>query len=130
MNIVGCYVKTSAEAEMVRKYVKMCSRKGAKAYVHSFGCQLNVSDGEKIKGVLKKIGYSFTDIAEEAESDNLFLYGEKEEEEKNVKRNTYVAVLSVALVIAIIILVITLRRVPKEEDIDVSGAEENKNKKE
>ena len=72
----------------------------------------------------------YTDIAEEAESDNLFLYGEKEEEEKNVKRNTYVAVLSVALVIAIIILVITLRRVPKEEDIDVSGAEENKNKKE
>lgn len=72
----------------------------------------------------------YTDIAEEAESDNLFLYGEKEEEEKNVKRNTYVAVLSVALVISIIILVITLRRVPKEEDIDVSGAEENKNKKE
>ena len=72
----------------------------------------------------------YTDIAEEAESDNLFLYGEIEEEEKNVKRNTYVAVLSVALVIAIIILVITLRRVPKEEDIDVSGAEENKNKKE
>ena len=27
-----------------------------KAYVRSFGCQLNVSDGEKIKGLLKKMG--------------------------------------------------------------------------
>ncbi len=73
----------------------------------------------------------YTDIAEEAESDNLFLYGEKAEEEKNSKRNTYIAVLSVALVIAVVILVLTLKRVPKEEDIDVSGTEgKNKNKKE
>ena len=73
----------------------------------------------------------YTDIAEQAENDNLFLYGEKEEEEKNTKRNTYIAVLSVALVVSVIILVISLKRVPKEDDIDVSGAEEkNKNKKE
>ena len=31
------------------------------AYVRSFGCQLNVSDGEKIKGLLKKMGFDFTD---------------------------------------------------------------------
>jgi len=31
------------------------------AYVRSFGCQLNVSDGEKIKGLLKKMGYGFTE---------------------------------------------------------------------
>ncbi len=31
------------------------------AYVRSFGCQLNVSDGEKIKGLLKKLGYGFTE---------------------------------------------------------------------
>jgi len=31
------------------------------AYVRSFGCQLNVSDGEKIKGVLRKMGFDFTD---------------------------------------------------------------------
>lgn len=37
------------------------------AYVHSFGCQLNVSDGEKIKGVLKKIGFSFTDTPDNAD---------------------------------------------------------------
>lgn len=38
-----------------------------KAYVRSFGCQLNVSDGEKIKGVLKKCGYSFTEDENEAD---------------------------------------------------------------
>ena len=31
------------------------------AYVRSFGCQLNVSDGEKLKGLLKKMGYGFTE---------------------------------------------------------------------
>ena len=34
---------------------------GRLAYVRSFGCQLNVSDGEKIKGVLKRAGYGFTE---------------------------------------------------------------------
>lgn len=37
------------------------------ACVKSFGCQLNVSDGEKIKGVLAEIGYSFTDDMERAD---------------------------------------------------------------
>ena len=73
----------------------------------------------------------YTDISEEAENDNLFLYGKKEKEEKDAKRNTYIAVLSVALVVAVVILAISLKRVPKEEDIDVSGTEKKtKNKKE
>ena len=37
------------------------------AYVSSFGCQLNTSDGEKIKGVLKKAGYGFTENENEAD---------------------------------------------------------------
>ncbi len=37
------------------------------AYVHSFGCQLNVSDGEKIKGLLQQMGYGFTDDENEAD---------------------------------------------------------------
>lgn len=44
----------------------LCDRK-LFAYVRSFGCQLNVSDGEKIKGVLKKFGYSFTEDEHEAD---------------------------------------------------------------
>ena len=37
------------------------------AYVHSYGCQQNVSDGEKIKGMLAKAGYGFTDDTSQAQ---------------------------------------------------------------
>lgn len=37
------------------------------AYVRSFGCQLNVSDGEKIKGLLKRMGCDFTEDTKEAD---------------------------------------------------------------
>ena len=37
--------------EEIKKYTSADTKK---AYVRSFGCQLNISDGEKIKGLLKK----------------------------------------------------------------------------
>lgn len=37
------------------------------AYVHSFGCQLNVADGERIRGMLQQIGYHLTDSYENAD---------------------------------------------------------------
>lgn len=37
------------------------------AYVHSYGCQQNVSDGEKIKGMLDKMGYGFTENLSDAQ---------------------------------------------------------------
>lgn len=37
------------------------------AYVHSFGCQQNQSDGEKIKGMLAEMGFQFTDNTEQAD---------------------------------------------------------------
>lgn len=37
------------------------------AHVHTYGCQQNVSDGEKIKGILAMLGYGFTETAEEAD---------------------------------------------------------------
>lgn len=37
------------------------------AYVHSYGCQQNVSDGERIKGVLLDIGYGLCDKPEDAD---------------------------------------------------------------
>lgn len=37
------------------------------AYVHCYGCQQNVSDGEKLKGMLAEMGYGFTDNAETAD---------------------------------------------------------------
>lgn len=36
------------------------------ALVHSYGCQQNVSDGEKLKGKLSLIGFDFTDDPKEA----------------------------------------------------------------
>ena len=38
-----------------------------KAFVHTYGCQGNVSDSERIKGQLKKMGYTFVDTPEEAD---------------------------------------------------------------
>ena len=49
--------------------MEMCIRDShaPAAYVHSFGCQQNVNDGEKIKCVLQQAGYSLTDRAEGAD---------------------------------------------------------------
>ena len=38
-----------------------------KAHVHSFGCQQNVSDGEKLAGMIANMGYGFTDDPKEAD---------------------------------------------------------------
>lgn len=38
-----------------------------KAHVHTFGCQQNVSDGEKIKGMLCEMGYGLCDTPEGAD---------------------------------------------------------------
>lgn len=37
------------------------------AYIHTYGCQQNVADSEKIKGMLYLCGFEFTDTAEEAD---------------------------------------------------------------
>lgn len=38
-----------------------------KAYVHTYGCQGNVADGERLQGMLRDIGYDFTNTAEDAD---------------------------------------------------------------
>lgn len=37
------------------------------AHVHSFGCQQNLSDGEKLEGMLAQCGYGFSDSPENAD---------------------------------------------------------------
>ena len=37
------------------------------ALVHSFGCQQNAADGEKLRGMLAEMGYGFTDSLDEAD---------------------------------------------------------------
>ena len=41
-------------------------------------------------------------------------------------KTLYIALLCAALVVAVVILAVTLKRVPKEEDIDISGASTSK----
>ena len=54
--------------ELVRELTSQLYGGGIpKFYVHSYGCQLNVSDGEKLKGMLKEMGYGETDSLDEAD---------------------------------------------------------------
>ena len=38
-----------------------------KAFVHTYGCQGNVADGERLLGMLREMGYDFCDCAEDAD---------------------------------------------------------------
>lgn len=38
-----------------------------KAFVHTYGCQGNVADGERLQGMLRDMGYDFTDSPENAD---------------------------------------------------------------
>ena len=51
------------------KKIMQVRRRGAvpMALVHTYGCQQNVADSEKIKGLLAQMGFSFTNDAEEAD---------------------------------------------------------------
>lgn len=61
----------SEQQEYARKVRVILSAKypvePPKAYVHTYGCQGNVSDSERIKGRLFEMGYVFTENREEAD---------------------------------------------------------------
>ena len=59
--------------ECIRNVREWLGERPAKplAYVHTFGCQLNVADGEKLSGLLQEMGYALTDDPEKA---SLILY--------------------------------------------------------
>lgn len=54
-------------AEQIRALLEELYPVPPLAYVHSYGCQGNVSDGEKLKGMLADMGYGFCDQAEQAD---------------------------------------------------------------
>ncbi len=58
----GDYIKMLAEIMEVRARGEV-----PLAYVHTYGCQGNVSDGERIKGMLAAMGFSFTEEVGEAD---------------------------------------------------------------
>ena len=63
------------EIEEQKEYMKLVrtvidSRfhgKAPKAFVHTYGCQGNVSDGEKLQGMLFEMGYEFTNDVKKAD---------------------------------------------------------------
>ena len=61
-------VKTQAEYTALLHTV-LGARYGdaPRAFVHTYGCQGNVADGERIKGMLVEMGYLFTDTVESAD---------------------------------------------------------------
>ncbi len=60
-----------SKAELLAQKDYVCRLKerilGLKAFVETYGCQQNENDSERIKGILKEIGYSFTDNSSEAD---------------------------------------------------------------
>ncbi len=66
-------VSYPSDEECIREVAAWLSERPEQplAYLHSFGCQLNVADGEKLKGILRQMGYGFTDDAAKA---SLILY--------------------------------------------------------
>lgn len=52
----------AVQRDFIYKVAEINSKKSPPtAHVHTFGCQQNVTDGEKIKGMLEKMGYSIKD---------------------------------------------------------------------
>ena len=74
--------KTEVPAEILKeqeRYTQLAKAKVAEIYygrtpkyhVHSYGCQANVAEGEKLKGVLAQLGYCFTEDIEQADEKEL-----------------------------------------------------------
>ncbi|MBQ2998719.1 MAG: tRNA (N6-isopentenyl adenosine(37)-C2)-methylthiotransferase MiaB, partial [Oscillospiraceae bacterium] len=57
------------EINYIEKVKNILEKKDGKhtAYVHTYGCQQNFSDGEKLEGLLEQMGYSIVNSAEGAE---------------------------------------------------------------
>ena len=46
---------------------RLLGDKRPKAYTHTFGCQQNEADTERIRGMLSEMGYEMTDTPDEAD---------------------------------------------------------------
>lgn len=70
-NILETFIESEVIAlnnnDAVLEIRNIFSDREPKAYVRSFGCQLNCSDGEKIKGLLGEMGCTFTDDEKDAD---------------------------------------------------------------
>ncbi len=74
-NVFVSEEELSKQKEYITKLGAILSEKfplnSPKAFVHTYGCQGNLADSERIKGLLEEIGYVFCENAEDAD---LILY--------------------------------------------------------
>ena len=70
----------------------------------------------------------YTDIIEVSEGDIHASVG-KVDDNSESKKIVYIAVLVTALIVSIVILIVTLKRVPDEEEVDISGTGKKKKDK-
>jgi len=62
------YLQLDEQQSFVQKVQAILAEKPTRAaFVHSYGCQANVAEGEKIKGVLAQLGFGFTEDIEQAD---------------------------------------------------------------
>ena len=62
------YISLQDQQQFAAKVQQLLADKPSQtAYVHSYGCQANVAEGEKIKGVLSQMGYGFTEDIQQAD---------------------------------------------------------------
>ena len=63
--------KQKEYSQLVRSIIEQRFSEPPKAFVHTYGCQGNVADGERLKGMLEEMGYSLVD---ELDGADLVLY--------------------------------------------------------
>lgn len=75
MDFNGKTTTSLAEVAKQKEYIELIKtvlsvrfpERAPKAYVHTYGCQGNVSDSERMKGLLQACGYAFCDKPEDAD---------------------------------------------------------------
>lgn len=74
LNLENKFLVSQSELDKQKKYTALVQTvvssrySGApKAYVHTYGCQGNVADGERIKGILCSLGFEMTEVLEDAD---------------------------------------------------------------
>jgi len=66
MNVVS-EPQMQQQYAMIDRIAAQIAGKGLRAYTHTFGCQQNEADTERIRGMLHAMGYQMTDVAADAD---------------------------------------------------------------
>lgn len=95
----------------------------------AFAAKENTEKEETTEFVLEiDVNKRYTDIVEE--TDGLVTTMEGKKELTDNQKTVYIAILCAALAVSVVVLAVSLKKVPKEEDIDISGKKKAKNNKE